>query len=262
MLQRMLAAANITAQDRVVEIGAGNGSLTAALAQQAKHVIAVEYDGALARELQRRFAGQPQVQILQADARSLDYAEILGTSAPQEAKAKIVANLPYYAAVPILFTIFRYFDLFREGTLMFQKEVAERLTASPGSKAYGTLSVAAQYYSQPEYCFTISAQAFRPRPKVESAVVKLFFLTQPRIEVADQEDFFQLVKYAFRSRRKTLKNSLGKNCAAQFPPALLNDAYEQLQIPEKIRGEELSLEDFARLSNFLGSSGKNYKDCR
>ena len=251
IIQRMLATAQLTPHDRVVEIGPGNGSLTFSLARQAKQLIALEYDAELTRHLQHAFAGQAHVRILHADARAINYAELLADGEAQPVRVKIVANLPYYAAVPILFTIFHYAYVFGEGILMFQKEVAERITAAPGSKRYGALSVAAQYYSQPEYCFSIAAEAFRPRPKVESAVIKLSFLPQPQIDVLDRADFFQLVKYAFRSRRKTLKNSLTKNCAARFPLPLLNRAFEYLHFPENIRGEELSLADFAHLSNCL-----------
>jgi 16S rRNA (adenine1518-N6/adenine1519-N6)-dimethyltransferase len=141
--------------------------------------------------------------------------------------------------------------LFTECTLMFQKEVAKRIIALPGNKSYGPLAVTTQYYSNPIFCFSIPPQAFRPRPNVESAVIKLQFFEHPRIEVLDQEVFFHLIKCAFRSRRKTLKNSLTAHCARRFPGHLLNSAYEQLHLPEKIRGEALSLEDFANLSNCL-----------
>ena len=136
---------------------------------------------------------------------------------------------------------------------MFQKEVAERITAAPGSKTYGILSLTAQYYAKPEWCFSIAPQAFRPRPKVESAVIKLRFFDRPLIHVLDQESFFHLIKGAFGSRRKTLKNSLAKHSADRFPGHLLHQAFEHLHFPENIRGEELSIEDFANLSNFLVS---------
>jgi 16S rRNA (adenine1518-N6/adenine1519-N6)-dimethyltransferase len=251
IIHRILATAQVTPPDWVVEIGPGQGSLTTALAQQAQRLFAVEYDAALLANLQQTFAGQPHVQVVQADARTINYAELLAEAQASQARVKIVANLPYYAAVPILLAIFEAAHLFQTATLMFQKEVAERLTASPGTKAYGTLSLAARYYSQPEYCFTIAAHAFRPRPQAESAVVKLTFLPHPPVEVDDRDYFFQVVQYAFRSRRKTLKNSLHKNCAALFPLNLLDMAFEHLHWSEHVRGEELTLADFAALSNFL-----------
>jgi 16S rRNA (adenine1518-N6/adenine1519-N6)-dimethyltransferase len=251
IIDRILHTAQITSQDWALEIGPGNGGLTSSLARQAKQLIAVEYDVELASNLQQAFAGYQNVRILQADARDLDYGDLFSDCEVQESGVKVVANLPYYAAVPILFSLFRYVHVFSECTLMFQKEVAERITASPGNKSYGSLSVATQYYSEPAYCFSIPPQAFRPRPQVDSAVVQLHFLKQPRIAVLDQEHFFQLIKCSFRSRRKTLKNSLAKNCAKGFSKHLLHIAYEQLDFSENIRGEELSLEDFANLSNFL-----------
>jgi 16S rRNA (adenine1518-N6/adenine1519-N6)-dimethyltransferase len=251
IIQRILHTAQITSQDRVLEIGPGNGCLTGSLARQAKQLIAVEYDVELASNLQQAFVEYRNVQILQADARDLDYGDLFSDCDIQESGVKVVANLPYYAAVPILFSLFHYVHVFSECTLMFQKEVAERITASPGNKSYGALSVAVQYYSEPAYCFLIPPQAFRPRPQIDSAVVQLHFLKQPRIAVLDQEHFFQLIKCSFRSRRKTLKNSLAKNCAKGFSKHLLHIAYEQLHFPENIRGEELSLEDFANLSNSL-----------
>ena len=206
----MLATAQLTPQDRVVEIGPGNGSLTFSLARQAKQLIALEYDAELTRHLQHAFAGQAHVRILHADARAINYAELLADGEAQPVRVKIVANLPYYAAVPILFTIFHYAYVFGEGILMFQKEVAERITAAPGSKRYGALSVAAQYYSQPEYCFSIAAEAFRPRPKVESAVIKLSFLPQPQIDVLDRADFFNSSNMRFALGAKPSKIRLPK----------------------------------------------------
>ncbi len=253
VIDRILYTANVTSQDLVLEIGPGNGSLTFPLARRAKQLIALEYDPELANNLQQGFTGQHNVRILRADARNIDYADLLSDYEVRNLRVKIIANLPYYAAIPILFYIFHYLYLFTECTLMFQKEVAERITASPGSKVYGPLSIAAQYYSEVEYCFSISSRAFRPRPNVDSAVIKLYFFKYPRIDVLNQEDFFQLIKCAFRSRRKTMKNSLAKNCAERFPLHVLNVAYEHLHFPENIRGEEISPEDFAHLSNFLVS---------
>lgn len=251
IIHRILHTAQLTSQDWVLEIGSGNGCLTGSLACQAKQLIAIEYDVELASSLQQAFAGSQNVRILQADARKLDYEELFSGCAAQHPRVKVVANLPYYAAVPILFALFRYFSVFSECTLMFQKEVAERLTASPGSKSYGTISVAARYYSEPVYCFSIPPRAFKPQPQVDSALVHFHFFQQPRISVLDQEHFFQLITCSFRSRRKTLKNSLAKNWVKGFPIHFLHRAYEQLHFSEHIRGEELSLEDFANLSNVL-----------
>lgn len=248
VITRILETAQLTDQDRVVEIGPGNGILTTALAEQVAQLTAIEYDAALAAALQQTFADAPHVRVIHADARVVDYAALFSLAA---GRLKVVANLPYYAAVPILFHLLTYPALFSDAFLMFQKEVAERLTAVPGTKAYGPLSVAAQYYSRPEWGFSIAPEAFRPSPRVDSAVVKLHFFDRPRVSVQDQDAFFHLVQCAFRSRRKTLKNSLAKNCAPRFPMPLLSRAFARLGLPEQVRGETLSLAQFAALSNVL-----------
>lgn len=251
MIHRILRTAHVTPEDTVIEIGPGNGCLTQVLARQAKMLLAVEYDAELVQHLQQTFCGQPQVQILHADARRVHYRDLAREYHTPASGIKVVANLPYYAAVPILFALFEDVTMFSEWTLMFQKEVADRITASPGTKLYSPLSIAAQYYTTPEYCFAIPPQAFRPRPKVVSAVIKLHCLPHPRVQVQDQIQFFQLVRQAFGSRRKTLKNTLLIHGAGQFPASLIETALTRLHIPADVRGERLSLEDFANLSNLL-----------
>lgn len=255
VVDRILRAARVTSQDLVIEIGPGNGCLTVALAQQAQELIAIEYDTELAIRLQQAFAGQSHIQILHADARHVNYTKLLADNIRSPTRAKVVANLPYYAAIPILFALFRHTQIFENCTLMFQQEVADRIMASPGKKSYGSLSVAAQYYSTPEYCFSVPPQAFRPPPRVMSAVITLHIAQTPRVQVHDSEAFFHLVRCAFRSRRKTLKNSLSKHCHTQFPSSLVSAALRQLQWPDTIRGERLSLEDFAKLSNLFIDMG-------
>lgn len=252
IIHRILLAVNVTPQDLVLEIGPGRGCLTFALARQAKEFTAVEYDAELAQHLQQTFVAEPHVRILHADARTVQYADLFpDRERLQPGGVKVVANLPYYAAVPILFSLFQNIEIFSELTLMFQKEVAERITASPGCKAYGPLSIAAQYYTVPEYCFSIPPLAFHPRPKVMSAIVKLLCLPQPQVHLLDPDHFFALVKCAFLSRRKTLRNSLRTHGATQFPSLLVERVFEELHLPERIRGEQLSLQDFANLSNQL-----------
>jgi 16S rRNA (adenine1518-N6/adenine1519-N6)-dimethyltransferase len=250
-IHRIVRTAHVTAEDTVFEIGPGNGCLTHVLARQARMLVAVEYDAELVQHLQQTFRDVPQVQILHADARCVHYRDLARAYQTPASGIKVVANLPYYAAVPILFTLFEDVALFSECTLMFQKEVADRITASPGTKAYSPLSIAAQYYTTPEYCFAIPPQAFRPPPKVVSAVIKLRCLPRPRVQVHDPIHFFQLVHQAFGSRRKTLKNALTIHGAGQFPASLVETALTRLHLPADIRGERLSLEDFANLSNLL-----------
>lgn len=251
IVARILRIAAVKSDDTIVEIGSGQGILTTSLANRVKRLVAVEYDPTLVEHLQQQFSTQDHVRILKADARYIRYEEIFPEPDFRKRRLKVVANLPYYAAIPILKTLFQYSYLFSQGTLMFQKEVAERLTASPGKKSYGSLSVITQYYGMPHYCFSIPPRAFRPPPQVESAVITIHFFKHPRIEVLDREYFFQLVKYAFLTRRKTLKNSLVKNGAGRFPPDLLQAAFEILHFHEHLRAEELSVQEFADLCNVL-----------
>lgn len=251
VIHRIIRTAHVTSQDRVVEIGPGTGVLTTLLARQAKTVIAVEYDAELADQLRQTFAPFPNVQILHADARAISYRELFAGQEIPPRSVKVVANLPYYAAVHILMALFRDLQLFSDFMLLFQKEVADRITASAGSKLYGPLSVIAQYYTRPEYCFTLPPHAFRPRPKVMSSVIRLHCLAHPCVQVENPEHFFQLIQGAFGSRRKTLKNALTLHGAGAFPVPALNAAFTQFQWPETIRGEQLTLADFAALSNLL-----------
>ncbi|MBD3307467.1 ribosomal RNA small subunit methyltransferase A [candidate division KSB3 bacterium] len=251
VITRILQVADIHPGETVVEIGPGTGNLTLALAEQSERLIAVEYDATLARDLSRTFSDQPHVQVVHADARTLCYDTLLASEASMGRQVKIVANLPYYAAVAIMMSVLQASHLFKTCTLMFQKEVAERITAVPGTKAYGSLSVLVQYYSDPVYHFTVPPQAFRPRPKVESAVIGLHVEHHVSLDVVDQPYFFQLVKAAFLARRKTLKNSLVKNRGDLFPEPLLQQALETLGLPARVRAEDLALEDFVSLSNVL-----------
>ena len=254
IVEKILSTTRIEKDDCIVEIGPGKGVLTSALASQARRLIAIEYDPSLAEALQTRFAKQRHVHILHADARSVNYAELLPAHGCAAQRVKVVANLPYYAATPIMLSLFDSAGLFHSCTLMFQKEVAERISASPGTKAYGTLSVLTQYYSEARYCFSVPPQAFRPAPKIKSAVVHLRFSETPRVHVLDRTHFFGLVKAAFLSRRKTLKNALVKGSPPVCTQEQFLEALNELGFDERIRGEKLSLDDFARLSNRLFSA--------
>lgn len=251
MIARILDVAAIQPEDVVVEIGPGKGSLTFPLAERVRYLVAIEYDPVFVNYLQERLTDQGHVRIIQADARRINYADLFLTYRLEKRQVKLVANLPYYAAVPILLAILPASQLFQQCTLMFQKEVGERITAMPGHKSYGLLSVTAQYYSNPTYCFTVPTYAFHPPPQVESAVVNMQIFPQPPVQVVNQEYFFQVVKCAFLSRRKTLKNSLITHGQGLFPGDLLHQAFERLHFAPNIRGEELSVENFAALSNEL-----------
>ncbi len=251
IVARIMQTAAIDAEDTVLEIGPGQGILTDTLAERAARLIAIEYDAGLAERLSHRFRGEEHVHIIQADARTVRYQDILSLSPPHQ--TQVVANLPYYAAIPIVKTLFQASTLFGRATLMFQQEVAERLTASPGTKRYGSLTVLAHYFAHVAYGFTVPPKAFRPPPNVESAVITLDFSARPELQVSNSDVLFQLVRDAFQSRRKTLKNSLRKHASRRFPQDAIENAFEQLEFHDSIRAEELSLEDFVRLSHVLGS---------
>ncbi len=251
IVARILSSAHIESTDCVLEIGPGRGVLTNPLAEQVRQLTAIEYDPLLAETLRQRFADCEHVHILYGDARRLDYADLFQEEMSWQQRVKIVANLPYYAATPIMLALFQHRTRFGRGTFMFQQEVAERLTASPGSKAYGSLSVITQFYSETHYDFSVPPQAFRPRPKVDSAVITLRLHETPLSHVDDQDFFIRLVKQAFATRRKTLKNTLTKGAPAICTSTQLHDAYDELRFDERIRGEELSVNDFANLCNIL-----------
>ncbi len=238
-IQRMVTAAAIRPEDTVLEIGPGLGALSDILVKDAGQLIVVEMDATLAERLDERFARDEHVQIIAADFLRLDLKEMF-----QEQSIKIVASLPYNAATPILFRLLDHRMQFPQATVMLQREVAERITASPGTKAYGVLSVLIQLYATTETVCSVEPRSFFPAPKVHSQVIKLIFQKEPRVEVADTDLFRRIVKAAFNQRRKTLRNALRGVGAAD-----LEAIGQRAAIDFQRRGETLSLEEFARLTN-------------
>ena len=239
VVDRMLVAAQIHPTDTVLEIGPGLGALSDQLAERAGKLYLVEVDILLAERLQTRFASNSHIRILLADFLTLDLA-----AAFLEPTIHVVASLPYNVATPILFRLLEHRRQFPEVTVMIQKEVAERLTANPGTKAYGVPSVLTQLYATVTTVCTVGSRSFFPAPKVESQVVRLVFQAEPRVAVRDVKRFQQVVKAAFAQRRKTLRN------------ALKAAGYQNLETIEKRsgidlqrRGETLSVSEFAILAN-------------
>lgn len=232
----IVEAAELAPEETVLEIGPGKGVLTAALAEKAGQVIALEFDRHLAEQLTRDFAAVDNVRIIHADA--LEY--------PLEtlpAPLKVVANLPYSVATPILFKLLENRHRLSRMVLMFQKEVAERILAEPGGRDYGVLSVMVQAFTRPELEFILPPEAFRPRPKVDSAVVSFEIPSAPRVALADEAVFRRVVKAAFSQRRKTLRNSLKALLGERTEEVLLRVGIDPMR-----RAETLTLEEFARLS--------------
>lgn len=241
VVDRMIAAAHIGLEDTILEIGPGLGALSDALAGLAARLYLVEMDTVLAGRLQERFARDNRVHVIAADFLSLDPAAVF-----PEPVIHVVASLPYNVATPILFRLLEHRHRFTEATVMIQKEVAERLGAAPGSKAYGVPSVLTQLYATVTTVCTAGPRSFFPAPTVESQVVRLVFQDSPRVAVHDERVFRRVVKAAFAQRRKTLRNALR---AAGYED--LDTMRERTGIDLQRRGETLSLEEFAVLANVL-----------
>jgi 16S rRNA (adenine1518-N6/adenine1519-N6)-dimethyltransferase len=251
IISKIAAAARITRDDIVVEIGAGIGVLTELLAQKSRKLIAVELDENLVAILQEKLAGFANVEIYSGDILKFDFNSISNT---YDSKIKIVGNVPYNISSPLIFRLLTFRLVIDDFILMLQKEVVERLVAPPNNKSYGVPSVLLQMFASVEKIFDVPAACFYPQPKVKSAVIKGVFLSQPVVELSSEAFFTQLVKAAFAQRRKMLINNL-KN--AKLLEGLsetgLKEALLKAGIDGKRRGETLSVPEFGHLSNILFS---------
>jgi 16S rRNA (adenine1518-N6/adenine1519-N6)-dimethyltransferase len=232
-----------TANDLVVEIGPGEGALTAELARRAGRLIALEVDPVLAARLRPRFA---RAEIVEADARTWDYGTL---AAPPGGRVLVVGNLPYSVGKPILMALVAARTAIDAMALMLQREVAERVAAAPGSRIYGSLSVLTQFYCHVELALRVPPGAFRPPPKVESAVIRLGVLASPSVPVADERRFHVVVRAAFAQRRKTLANALSAGLGR--PADALRAAAEAAGIDPTRRAETLTMLEFAELTRHL-----------
>jgi 16S rRNA (adenine1518-N6/adenine1519-N6)-dimethyltransferase len=238
--------------DTIVEIGAGTGSLTIPLAQATRHVFAVEPDRQIAELLRTELstAGISNVTVVQQDILACDLSTLVS---PLSGPVKAVGNLPYHISSPVLAYLVDQRRMFSCAVLMFQKELAERLLAKPGSKSYGRLSVLVSYCASVRPLLQVKASAFYPRPKVDSTVVAITFHDPPPIRIRDEEFLFQVVRAAFGKRRKTLKNALAAGDLG-VDTALLSRAFSLADIDPQRRAETLSVEEFVRLSDILKSN--------
>ena len=237
ILSNIIRSAGLSEKDTVVEIGPGPGRLTRMLAEKVKRLIAIELDPELFERLKGDFIAYNNVEIVHGDALRFPF-ETIG-------EFKVVANIPYYITTPIIFRLLEARAFLKSMTLTIQKEVAERIVAQPGCKDYGVLTIMVRYFARPELKFIIPKEAFRPAPKVDSAVVHMNTLEHPVVAVRDEKLFFRLVKTAFSQRRKTLSNSL-KSFGAAIREVMLSAGID----PQR-RPETLSIEEFARLSDSL-----------
>lgn len=244
VLSGILRLAELTPEDIVVEIGPGTGTLTTALAGRVRQVLALEVDQDLIPPLQHRFAGQPHVQILHVDALRFDFRQ-------REKPYKVVANLPYGTATAMLMRLLERPTPLQLAVVMLQREVAARLSATPGTKAYGSLTLMAQWYAAISKGFNVPPAAFSPAPKVMSTVVKIIPRPVPPIIVRDEVLLFQVIRGAFAQRRKTLLNALAAAFRPQLEPALLAHALKTAAVDPQRRGETLTLTEFAALADAL-----------
>ena len=250
VLDKIIRSAEITKEDMVLEIGPGIGTMTQYLACAAGKVVAVEIDKALIPILEDTLEGYENVQIINEDVLKVDIAK-LAEEQNGGRPIKVVANLPYYITTPIIMGLFENHVPLKSITVMVQKEVADRMQVGPGTKDYGALSLAVQYYASPYIVANVPPNCFMPRPKVGSAVIRLERYEKPPVEVRDEKLMFRIIRASFNQRRKTLANGLKNSPELDFTKEQIEEALEKLGKGANVRGEALSLEEFAELSNFL-----------
>lgn len=251
VLEKIIAAAGVTKEDCVLEIGPGIGTMTQYLAEHARQVIAVEIDKNLIPILGETLEEYTNVTIINEDILKIDIkslAEQYNGGRP----IKVVANLPYYITTPIIMGLFESNVPIDNITVMVQKEVADRMQEGPGSKDYGALSLAVQYYAKPEIVANVPPNCFIPRPSVGSAVIRLTRHREMPVQVKDPELMFKIIRASFNQRRKTLQNGLNNSPELPYSKEQVAAAIEKMGLPPSIRGEALTLSQFAGLSDILG----------
>ena len=250
VLDKIIAGAGVTKDDMVLEIGPGIGTMTQYLAEAAGKVVAVEIDRKLLPILQETLADYDNVKVIHADVLSLDLEKLV-----QEENGgrpiKVVANLPYYITTPIIMALFEQHVPLANVTVMVQKEVAARMKSGPGSKDYGALSLAVQYYAEPYIVANVPCNCFMPRPNVDSAVIRLTRYEEPPVQVNDEKMLFKIIRASFNQRRKTLQNGLNNFSELNFTKDQIAAAIAEAGFSPSVRGEALTLEQFAKLTDIL-----------
>lgn len=250
VLDKIISAAEITKEDFVLEIGPGIGTMTQYLAEAAREVTAVEIDRNLIPILSETLSAYDNVQIINEDVLKLDLAA-LAKERNGGKPIKVVANLPYYITTPIIMGLFECGVPIESITVMVQKEVAMRMQAGPGTKDYGALSLAVQYYAEPYLAANVPPNCFMPRPNVGSAVIRLTRYAEPAVKAKDEKLMFALIRASFNQRRKTLQNGLNNSQELSFTKEQIAEAIEKMGLSPSVRGEALTLEQFAKLSDLL-----------
>ena len=255
VLDKIIGAAGVTKEDMVLEIGPGIGTMTQYLAEAAREVVAVEIDNNLIPILKETLAEYDNVTVINEDILKVDI-KTLAEEHNSGRPIKVVANLPYYITTPIIMGLFESNVPIDNITVMVQKEVADRMQVGPGSKDYGALSLAVQYYAEPYIVANVPPNCFIPRPNVGSAVIRLTRHKEMPVQVADPKLMFRLIRASFNQRRKTLQNGLNNAQDVSFTKEQIVAAIESLGVPATIRGEALDLQQFAQLANYFTENCK------
>lgn len=253
VLDRIISSAEITKEDCVLEIGPGIGTMTQYLAESAREVVAVEIDKALIPILEDTLSAYDNVTVINDDILKVDINKIVREKNDGK-PIKVVANLPYYITTPIIMGLFESHVPLKSITIMVQKEVADRMQVGPGTKDYGALSLAVQYYAKPQIVANVPPNCFIPRPNVGSAVIRLTRYDEPPVQVDDESRMFALIRASFNQRRKTLVNGLTNASELQVTKEQVLAALEEMGLPATVRGETFTLEQFALLSNLLSET--------
>ena len=256
VLGKIIRSAEITEDDFVVEIGPGIGTLTQYLAASAREVAAIEIDDALIPILEDTLSAYDNVMVIHEDVLKVDLCK-LAEEKNGGKPIKVVANLPYYITTPIIMGLFENHVPVESITIMVQKEVADRMKTGPGSKDYGALSLAVQYYAKPELVANVPPNCFMPRPRVGSAVIRLTRHAEVPVQAEDEKLMFQMIRASFNQRRKTLVNGLGNAPELHIPKEMTTEVLDEMGLSASVRGEALTLEQFAELSNRILEKRKN-----
>lgn len=258
VLDKIVEASGITKDDFILEIGPGIGTMTQYLCENAREVVAVEIDQNLIPILADTLSEYDNVTVINEDILKLDINQ-LAMERNGGKPIKVVANLPYYITTPIIMGLFESHVPIDSITIMVQKEVADRMQVGPGTKDYGALSLAVQYYAKPEIIANVPPNCFMPRPNVGSAVIRLTRHSEVPVAVDDEKLMFRIIRASFNQRRKTLANGLNNSPEIHLSKEIIQESIEELGVPVTIRGEALTLEQFADLSNIIGRKIKGNK---
>ena len=250
VLDKIIDASGVTEDDFVLEIGPGIGTMTQYLCERAREVVAVEIDKNLIPILSDTLKNYSNVTVINEDILKLDICK-LAEEKNQGKPIKVVANLPYYITTPIIMGLFESHVPIDSITIMVQKEVAERMQEKPGSKEYGALSLAVQYYAKPEIVANVPPNCFMPRPNVGSAVIRLDRYAEPPVQTADEQFMFSVIRASFNQRRKTLVNGLSNAPGLNVSKEKIKEVLARMELSETVRGETLTLEQFAQLADLL-----------